>query len=97
MSYVPLMQIAERNRCGQRQIRASELNAPIDDPATFTSSGPAESAWMADTTSSATAFWYWLNSQHRYSSELSRAVIIRPATLSQEKTLIVPCSTKGIR
>ena len=65
MSKVPLMQIAARNRSGYRQTSASALNAPIEAPATITEFGPPVSAWMAGTTSWATACWNWLNSQQR--------------------------------
>ncbi len=78
------MQTAAPNRWGQRQIMARELNAPIDEPPTTMGVAPCTSAWMAGTTSWATASWNWLNSHIRCSGEPSRRTSAMPATLSQE-------------
>ena len=91
------MQTAALNRWGWRQISARELNAPIDAPATMTACGPRASAWIAGTTSWATASWNWLNSHIRCDRVPSRSSIARPATLSQEYTLIRPASISGAR
>ena len=78
------MHTAARNSWGKRQISANALNAPIEAPATITPCGPPESAWIAGTTSLATACWNWLNSQHRYSGVPASEDIARPAMLSHE-------------
>ena len=59
------MQIAELMRWGYRQIMASELNAPIDAPATTIRQPPAESLWIAGMISSATVWWKRLNKASR--------------------------------
>ena len=84
------MQIADRNRCGQREIRRQRVERPDRRAGTITSCGPAESAWIAGTTSWAIACWNWLNNQQRYSTDPSWAVIARPATLSQNRRQIQP-------
>jgi hypothetical protein len=79
------MPTAARNTSGNRQSTATELNAPIEAPATtIGASSPPMSLRMAGTTSCRMQWWYWLNSHMRYSGEPAFATIAWPATLSQE-------------